>query len=64
MMVHRNANGMNKAIILQPLDGGPARKLMEAADFLFWFDFSLDGKQLAYTSTRDLADLVVINTSN
>ncbi len=49
-------------IKLQPLAAaGPQRLLSLPADSFFWFDFSRDGRSLAYTTGRRVQDLILIN---
>jgi serine/threonine protein kinase/Tol biopolymer transport system component len=44
-----------------PVDGGPPRKLTDLkSDFIFWFDFSPDGKQLALARGTQTSDVVLI----
>ena len=46
----------------QPIDGGPPRKLTDfKSDFIFWFDFSRDGKQLALARGTQTSDVVLIS---
>ena len=44
-----------------PLDGGPPKQLTDfKADQIFWFDFSLDGKQLAVSRGTQTSDVILI----
>ncbi len=46
----------------QPADGGPPRKLTDfKSDYIFWFDFSPDGKQLAVARGLTTSDVVLIS---
>ena len=47
---------------MMPLDGGEARQITQfAADQIFWFDWSWDGRQLACSRGRETSDVVLIN---
>ena len=46
----------------QPVSGGPPRKLTDfKSDYLYWFDFSRDGKQLAVARGTTTSDVVLIS---
>src|SRR5262249_7139507 len=48
-------------IVAQSLKGGAPRVLLKTADeLMFAFDFSEDGRQVAYVSGRLMTDLVLI----
>lgn len=54
-------NGQNN-LWSQPLDGGAAKQLTDfKTDSIFWFEWSLDGKQLALSRGANSNDVVLIN---
>lgn len=56
-----NRTGMSN-IWKQPLDGGPATQLTDfKTDRIFWFDWSRDGKQLAFVRGAVSSDVVQIS---
>ena len=53
-------NGVSN-IVAQPLDGGAPKQLTDfKADGIFWFDFSRDGKQVAFSRGTQTSDVILI----
>jgi Tol biopolymer transport system component len=55
--------GTNSAVNIwaQPVAGGPPRQLTHVPDEIIAYDWSPDGKQLAYTRSAATRDVVLIS---